>query len=104
MVDFDQILTRVTVRVVLAEAGYHPARNRMACPIHDGNNRTAFAFTDLTFVCFSCDVKGGLLDLVEYLYHCTRQEALRHLCKMAGIPFDEEESDSQPRSHVRSLP
>jgi DNA primase len=104
MADLDPILARVTIRNILAEAGYHPARNRMPCPIHDGNNRTAFAFTDSTFVCFSCDAKGGLLDLVEYLYHCTRQDALRHLCKMAGIPFDETESDSQPRSRMRSLP
>lgn len=104
MVDFSQILARVTIHDILADAGYRPVRNRLACPIHDGNNPTAFSFTDSTFYCFSCDAKGGLLDLVGYLYHCTRQEALRHLCRMAGIPFDEKESGSRPRSHVRSLP
>jgi len=98
MIDFNLILSRVTIRDVLADAGHYPTRKRIACPIHDGNNRTAFSFTDSTFVCFSCGAKGGLLDLVEYLYHYSRQEALHHLCRMAGIPFDEKESDSQPRS------
>lgn len=104
MADFGQILARVTIRDILADAGYHPPRNRMACPIHDGHNGTAFSFTDSTFFCFSCGAKGGLLDLVGYLYHCNRQEALRHLCRMVGIPFDEKESDSQPRRRPWSRP
>jgi len=104
MVDFDLILARITIRDILADTGHHPMRNRMPCPLHDGSNKTSFAFKDSTFICHSCGAKGGLLDLVEYLYHCTRQEALRHLCRMAGIPFDEKESDSRPRSRLWSLP
>ena len=105
MADFDQILARVTIRNILIDAGHHPVRNRRAsCPIHDGRNKTSFAFTDSTFICHSCGAKGGLLDLVEYLYHCTRQEALRHLCRMAGIPFVEKGSEPGPRPRVRPLP
>lgn len=101
MIDFNLILARVTIRDILADAGYRPVRNRMACPIHDGDNPTAFSFTESTFYCFVCNASGGLLDLVEYLYHCSRQDALRHLCTMAGI-----ENDSEPRliPRMRSLP
>ncbi|MFH1374383.1 MAG: CHC2 zinc finger domain-containing protein [bacterium] len=99
MVDFDQILARVTIRDVLAAHGHKPVRNRMPCPIHDSSNRTSFSFEDSTFCCFSCGVSGGLIDLVQYLHHCQRREALRHLCSMAGLPFD----DNQPNSPQESF-
>jgi len=89
MVDFDQILARVTIRDILVDAGHLPVRNRMPCPLHDGSNKTSFSFTDSTFICHACSAKGGLLDLVEHLYHCNRQEALRHLCRMTGVVYGE---------------
>lgn len=102
--DFNLILSRVTIRDILANAGHHPAQSRIACPLHDGSNKTSFSFTDSTYICHSCLSKGGLLDLVEHLHHCSRQEALRHLHRLGGIPFDENDSEPRPRLRVRPLP
>jgi hypothetical protein len=88
MVDFDEIVRRVSIKDILNDAGIHPDRNRMACPIHDGSNPTAFSYSDATFICHSCGAKGGLLALTEYLHECSKQEALMKLHQLAGLPFD----------------
>lgn len=90
MVDFDEIVRRVSIKDILNDAGIHPVRNRMACPIHDGSNPTAFSYSGATFICHSCGAKGGLLALTEYLHECSKQEALRKLHQLAGLPFDVE--------------
>jgi hypothetical protein len=88
MVDFDEIVRRVSIKDILNDAGIHPDRNRMACPIHDGSNPTAFSYSDATFICHSCGAKGGLLALTEYLHECSKKEALGKLHQLAGLPFD----------------
>lgn len=86
---FDQILARVTIRDILVDAGHHPVRSRMACPLHDGSNKTSFAFTDSTFYCHSCNTSGGLIDLARYLFGYNKQESLRYLCRNAGVLYEE---------------
>lgn len=86
MMSFSEILARVTIHDVLASAGHAPHGNRMACPIHEGKNRSSFSFTDSTFCCHSCGASGGLLALVEHLYSCDRRDALKRLHQLAGIP------------------
>lgn len=91
MVDFNDILARVTIADVLADAGVDAGRNgRIACPIHGGSNPTALKYGDHTFTCFNCDAKGGLIDLVQFLHSCTKQDAWRKLCDLAGIPREDE--------------
>jgi len=92
MVDFNQILASVTIRDILADAGLYPTRKRMACPIHKGDNPTAFSFTESTFYCFACGVSGGLIDLAEYLFRLNKKTAMRYLCGKAGITYDEAKS------------
>jgi len=104
MIDFNQILARVTILDILEDAGYHPPKNRMPCPLHKGSNKTSFSFTDSTFICHACSAKGGLLDLAQYLHHYRKQDAMRHLCTMAGISYEEKDTDSGPRPRVRPLP
>lgn len=89
MVDFTEITARVKVRDILDSCGISHDRERIPCPIHKGKNRTAFSYNDFTFCCFSCGAQGGLLDLVEHLYECSRKDAMKHLCKLAGIAWDE---------------
>jgi len=89
MVDFNQILASVTIRDILADAGLYPTRKRMACPIHKGDNPTAFSFTESTFCCFACGAKGGLIDLAQYLFGYDKKESLRYLCRKAGMSFEE---------------
>ncbi|GEM_PF-4168539 len=89
MVDFEHITARVTIRDILNDAGLQPTGNRMTCPIHGGKNKTSFSFTDTGFTCFSCGATGGLLALVEYLHRCTKADAMRHLCRLTGMPYEE---------------
>jgi hypothetical protein len=85
VVDFEEIKDRITIRDILQECGYHPKKNRMACPIHNGENPTSFSFNDHVFYCHSCGASGGLLDLVEALLGVNRKEALRYLAHIAGV-------------------
>jgi len=89
MFDFEEIRVRVTIQDILADTEIDSEKNRTTCPIHGGDNPTSFSFTESAFLCFSCGAKGGLVDLVQYLHNCSREEALRHLCRLAGIPFDD---------------
>jgi len=88
MADFNEIIQRVSIRDVLHNAGLRPERNRIACPIHGGTNPTSFSYSDAAFICHSCGAKGGLLVLTEYLHRCSKQEALKRLYDLAGLPFD----------------
>ena len=106
MIDFDDIKTKVTVRDVLADGGFYPKRSRMPCPIHDGSNPTSFSFTDEGFICFSCGVSGGLLDLAEALFDFDRQKALKYLADRAGITYEPDFSKqgSKNETPIRSEP
>lgn len=86
---FNEILQRVSIHDILADHGYRPQKRRMPCPIHGGKNPTAFSFTDDAFYCFSCGASGGLLDLAQTLRGSNRQEALKYLANLAGIPLTE---------------
>ena len=101
MIDFREITARVTVSDILTQAGITADRNRISCPIHNGNNPTAFAFTETVFCCFSCGASGGLIDLICFLYGCNRRESMRRLCDMAGITFDGENSGTGNPPHRR---
>ena len=85
MLDFEDIKSRVTIRDILEDQGYHPRKNRMQCPIHDGDNPTSFLFTNQVFYCHSCAASGGLIDLTEALLGLNRSDALKYLAKLAGI-------------------
>lgn len=106
MMDFNEILARVTIADILADCGYHPRRNRMPCPIHDGRNPTSFSFDDNTFCCFSCGVSGGLLDLTETLLGIDRKEALKYLADKAGIRLEDYQPGGKPitRTPARKRP
>ncbi len=95
MIDFGEILSRVSVRDVLSDCGHEPRRNRMPCPIHGGKNPSSFSFNDDTFCCFSCGESGGLLDLTEHLLGIDRQEALKYLAKKAGVDWKDVSCDSE---------
>src|SRR5262245_49832287 len=67
---------------ILTRAGYDPGRHgRTRCPIHGGNNRTAFSFDEENgfFRCFSCGAKGDKVQLVRDLLRVNFGEALRWL-------------------------
>jgi hypothetical protein len=38
---------------------------------------------------FRDNIGGGILDLVQVVHHCTRQDALRWLAEFSGVPLDD---------------
>ncbi|MFH1374368.1 MAG: hypothetical protein ABII79_11280 [bacterium] len=98
MANFNQVLERLTIRDILADAGYHLRGNRLPCFLHDGKNPTSLAFTEHTFYCHSCGASGGLLDLIGYLHHCSREGACRYAHDLAGLPFEDNQADPPPES------
>jgi hypothetical protein len=89
VIDFEEIKRRVTIEDILIDCGYNPRKNRMACPLHDGNNPTSFSFTDHAYHCFSCGAAGGLLDLAQALLKVNRAEALKYLASKAHLDLVE---------------
>ena len=88
MTDFHDILSSVSIPEILDHKGIHYRGRRCRCPIHGGNNSTAFSFTDDVFNCFVCGVGGGKLDLIEKLSNVDRNTARRILCEnIAGVSY-----------------
>jgi hypothetical protein len=83
--NFDELRQRITIREILEDHGISVTGKRIACPIHDGENKTSFSFTDSAFYCFSCGRKGGLVDLVMCLRDCDWNEALEYLENRTGL-------------------
>lgn len=88
MIDIDAIKARVSVPAVLA-AHFCRTERRTACPIHGGDNRSAFAHGENWFHCFTRCGGGDVIRLVELLRGCDFREAITWLATFAGIlPHD----------------
>ena len=84
MTEFRDILGRVTIQDILDSQGIQYRGRRCRCPIHCGNNPTAFSFTDEVFNCFVCGSGGGKLDLIMALYKASRFESMQILARIKG--------------------
>lgn len=78
---------RVTVEMVLA-AHQLPAARRGPCPIHGGNNRTAFTHDGRRWHCFTRCGTGDVVRLVELLRGVGFRDAVRWFEKSTGRPAD----------------
>ena len=58
---------------------------RCRCPIHGGDNQTAFSFNDEAFQCFACGAKGGKLDLIQELAKTDRPGAIQVVNEISGV-------------------
>ncbi len=104
MYDFNSILQRVTIRDILESHGIYSHKNRIPCPLHHGDNPTAFSFNDSTFYCFVCGASGGLIDLLIQLTGANRREAISQLEKMAGLEDCHTESFRDSRGETPFRP
>jgi hypothetical protein len=86
-VDLDALRARVSIRDVLAAAGYDvPTRSgRTCCPLHGGQNATAFAVNERRYHCFGCGAGGDAFELVQQLYRCDFRAAVAHVALLAGV-------------------
>lgn len=77
------------VSEVLDRLGIPPGRhNRSICPIHQGDNRSAFKYDDETgtWYCFRCGVGGDVIRLIELALDTDFKGALRWLGLEPGRP------------------
>jgi hypothetical protein len=74
---------------------------RTACPIHQGNNHSAFVFWTETghYFCHSCGERGDIVDLVQKAKHLSEQEALAFL-NLENRPKPEFEIHKRDKSNI----
>lgn len=84
-----EIREALTVSDVLRCAGVAmPNRGRMACPVHQGDNLTAFSIFDggRRWRCHTrCGSGGDVIDLAAALHKLSTRDAIRHCAALAGI-------------------
>lgn len=75
----------VTITDILDHFSVDYRGSRCRCPIHGGNNQTAFSFNDEAFQCFACGAKGGKLDLIQELAKTDRPGAIQIVNEISGL-------------------
>jgi CHC2 zinc finger len=65
------------------------AAGACVCPIHGGENASAFSFKDAVYRCHACGAGGDVFELVLALRRCTSfPEAVAVVATLAGIGVD----------------
>jgi hypothetical protein len=75
----------VTISEVLDDFGISHRKGRCACPIHGGDNPTAFSFNDEIFYCHTQGCKGNVFTLVRALLNSDSQKATEYLFTRFGV-------------------
>jgi len=86
-IDLDALRSAVSVVNLLATLRIVLRNFRCACPIHGGDNATAFAVSQdgTKFYCHVCGVGGDVFRLAECLYGCGFREAVAYVAAVAGL-------------------
>ncbi len=86
-IDIHQLKSRLPVSAVLRAHGHTPRANRMPCPIHAGDNQSAFSIKpgDRFARCWSCGWAGDVIALEHVLGGGTVAEAMQRCAGMAGL-------------------
>ncbi|MBI3782091.1 MAG: hypothetical protein HY270_01685 [Deltaproteobacteria bacterium] len=81
-----EVFRSVSISDVLRDAGIEPPlqRRRMRCPIHNGDNTTAFSFNERRYCCFACGSRGDVFELARALHGLTFRDAISHIARLAG--------------------
>lgn len=103
--DYASIKQLVNMRRLLSTYGVEPDKTgRCACPIHGGDNKTAFAISnDLqTWKCHTkCDCGGDIFTFIEKKEGCTNAQAKIILMERFGLS-DAPEVSSKPTAEEKS--
>lgn len=87
-IDFCEVRDRLTVRAVLADAGYDVSQGgRIACPIHRGDNPTAFSISrdGHWWTCWTRCGSGDALLLAQKLHDLDFRHALERCAALVGV-------------------
>jgi DNA primase len=85
MYDLATLKAGITIENVLDHFGIAHRHHRAACPVHGGDNRSAFSFNDDTFYCHTHGCKGDVVTLIMALAGVDFKGALDYLARMKGI-------------------
>jgi CHC2-type zinc finger protein len=65
-----------------------PKKRRCSCVLHNGENPSAFAWSEAgLWKCFSCGAGGDRISLVRAVKNCSFREAVAFLASLAGVPY-----------------
>ena len=98
MVDIRTALESYGVERFLEALGAEKINNqsgqiRSCCPVHKGNNSSAFCYFDGRFRCFSeCDKTYSIIGLVMKVKHMSYEQAMDYLEKLFGRQINSTES------------
>ena len=86
-IDIGAVKSRLTVPTVLRAHGHTPRHGRMPCPLHGGDNRSAFSIQpgDRYARCWACGWHGDVIALEQALGGGTTGDAMRRCAELAGI-------------------
>ena len=79
--DIATLKVGVTIENVLDDFGITHRHNRAACPVHKGDNRSAFSFNDDTFCCHTRGCKGDVVTLIMALAETDIHGAIEYLSR-----------------------
>lgn len=92
MLNIENIKAQLTVTDYLEYIGVELRRNACACPIHGGDNKTAFTVSrdSQLWRCFTRAECGGgdVIELIRKIEKCDVAQALRIAAQVAGIDDD----------------
>jgi hypothetical protein len=84
VIDLDALKARTTIGEVLSAHGQSAAR-RGPCPLHGGDNRSAFSHDDRRWACWTHCGAGDVVDLVERLRGVDFRAAVAWLEGFTGL-------------------
>ncbi len=76
------------------ELKFSGKNKKCCCPFHSEKTPSFVVFEETdSFYCFGCGIGGDVITFIEKIENLEYIEAVKFLCKMAGVPFPEEGVD-----------
>ena len=85
MIDASSLKVGITIGSVLDDFGIRYRGRRCACPVHKGDNSSAFSFTETGFWCHTRGCHGDVIDLIRALSNTDHRGALEYLARRKGF-------------------
>jgi hypothetical protein len=87
-IDLQALKNMVPTDAVLDSLGIpvNTRTHRAPCPVHGGNNPSAFAWTEAgLWHCHSCNAGGDAIELIRRVKGCSFKDAVSHLANVSGV-------------------
>lgn len=86
----NKIKSKYSIENYLSSAGINTTKNPTDCPFHSSQRGKCFSYNNELWHCFHCDRGGDIFTLVMEHKSIDFKEALKFLCKEAGLEDDYE--------------